>query len=120
MRTLKLILAPALLLGALALPAVANTAPAPAPAVENPGMQMCKDNPQKCEEMKARREAFCKNNPQTCESRKEARQARRKWCEQNPDKCQKLKDEQAQRQERAQERRDAAPAGGEKPAGPPR
>lgn len=77
MRSLTaLILAPALWLGAFALPSAAADAPpadnAPS-AADNPAPQACKDDPRHCEQLKRRREAFCKNSPQTCETLRQAR-----------------------------------------------
>lgn len=62
--------------------------------------QWCKDNPAKCEEVKARHEAFCKENPQTCEERKAAREKRKAECEANPAACRKMKDERKARHEK--------------------
>jgi len=75
-------------------PALADEAPAPG----QQRAEFCKQNPQKCEEARAKREAFCKQKPETCAQMKEKRAERRELCQQNPEKC-------AQQRERMKERR---------------
>ena len=50
--------------------------------------QRCKDNPQQCEEMKAKMKAHreqCKADPQKCAAERNAR--REEWCKANPQRC---------------------------------
>ena len=70
--------------------------------------QRCAENPQKCEEMKARlkekcaqdpkrceemkahmveRKAKCDANPEACKEQREKMRAKRKECKENPEKC---------------------------------
>ncbi len=60
--------------------------------------QRCAEEPDRCEEMKARfkarfeerqarMQAWCEENPQKCEERKARHAERRAWCEQNPQEC---------------------------------
>ena len=54
--------------------------------------QWCKDNPEKCREMKAKaeeRREQCKANPEKC--RAEAKARREQWCKDNPEKCREMK-----------------------------
>ena len=54
--------------------------------------QWCKDNPEKCREMKAKaeqRREQCKADPEKC--RAEAQARREQWCKDNPEKCRELK-----------------------------
>src|SRR5687767_262016 len=83
----RLLLIPALLCAALAGNAFAGDAGADRQAKRE---QWCKDNPAKCEEVKARKEKFCKENPETCKQRKAAREKRQAWCDKNPAECQKI------------------------------
>jgi hypothetical protein len=60
----------------------------------------CGENPQKCEERKARhakRRAWCEANPAECESRRAERRQRREQmralCESNPDECHARREE---------------------------
>ena len=48
----------------------------------------CKADPDKCKaERQARREQFCKNNPERCSQMKARMEERRKQCEANPAQC---------------------------------
>jgi len=50
--------------------------------------EQCKADPQKCrEEMKAQREERCKANPQRCEEMKARMKAREEQCKADPAKC---------------------------------
>lgn len=54
--------------------------------------QWCKDNPARCEEVKARHEKMkeaCKADPAKCEQRREGGRKDRSdaFCAKNPDKC---------------------------------
>ena len=59
-----------------------DTAPPTGPRAE-----WCKQNPEKCQELRAKREAFCKDNPQKCEQMKQRMAERQEFCKQNPEKC---------------------------------
>ena len=105
----RFLIAPLLLGYMLAAPG-AYAADAPP---EKPGAAFCQQNPQKCEEMRAKRDAFCKNNPQTCEAGKDRRDARRAYCEENPEKCKALREEHAQRREKMKAYCEESPQGRE-------
>jgi hypothetical protein len=91
-----------LLLSAQAVPALAAEGLPGATVRSDSGMtpaerkarleQWCKDNPEKCREMKARAEQ-CKADPAKCRAEMQAR--REQWCKDNPEKCREL---QAQRE----------------------
>lgn len=52
--------------------------------------ERCKENPQQCEEIKAKmkqRQEQCKANPQQCEEMKEKIKQRREQCRADPEKC---------------------------------
>ena len=62
--------------------------------------QWCKDNPEKCREMKAKaqqRREQCKADPEKC--RAEAQARREQWCKDNPEKCREMKAKAQQRRE---------------------
>ena len=62
--------------------------------------QWCKDNPEKCREMKAKaeeRREQCKADPEKC--RAEAQARREQWCKNNPEKCREMKAKAEQRRE---------------------
>jgi hypothetical protein len=62
--------------------------------------QWCKDNPEKCREMKAKaeqRREQCKAEPEKC--RAEAQARREQWCKDNPEKCREMKAKAEQRRE---------------------
>ena len=62
--------------------------------------QWCKDNAEKCREMKAKAEARreqCKTEPEKC--RAEAQARRDQWCKDNPEKCREMKAKAEQRRE---------------------
>jgi len=68
--------------------ALAAEPPAP------PEGRFCDEHLVRCEEMRARHEAWCKQNPQTCKAGEERREARRRHCKQNPDECEAIMAEQ--------------------------
>jgi len=49
--------------------------------------EWCKENPGKCEEARAKHEAFCKENPQRCAEMKAKRAEREAFCKENPETC---------------------------------
>ena len=54
--------------------------------------ERCKENPQQCEEMKAKmkeRHEQCKADPQKCRDEMKAR--REEWCKANPQQCEEMK-----------------------------
>ena len=54
--------------------------------------QWCKDNPEKCREMKAKaeqRREQCKADPEKCRAEMQAH--REQWCKDNPEKCREMK-----------------------------
>jgi len=60
--------------------------------------QWCKDNPEKCREMKAKaeqRREQCKADPEKCRAEMQAR--REQWCTDNPEKCREMKAKAEQR-----------------------
>ena len=60
--------------------------------------ERCRDNPQQCEEMKAKmreRQEQCKANPEKCRAERQARRDER--CKANPQRCEEMK---AKRKER--------------------
>jgi len=62
--------------------------------------QWCKDNPEKCRELKAKaeeRRAQCKADPEKCRAEMQAQ--REQWCKANPEKCRELKAKAEQRRE---------------------
>lgn len=59
----------------------------------------CQDNPQKCEEKKAKRAAWCQDNPAQCEKAKARHEEMRKKCEADPVACEKRREERRQRHE---------------------
>jgi EF hand domain-containing protein len=70
--------------------------------------QWCKENPEKCREVKANAEQWremCRADPEKCRAELQAR--REQWCKENPEKCRELK-------AKAQQRRDECKADPEK------
>jgi hypothetical protein len=62
--------------------------------------QWCKDEPERCSEMKAKaeqRREECKANPEKC--RAEAQARLEQWCKANPEKCRERKAKAEQRRE---------------------
>lgn len=107
MRTCKVLLGVAaiagLWLGASA--ALADDAPPAGPRAE-----WCKQNPEKCKELRAKREAFCKENPQKCEEMKQKAAQRQEFCKQNPEKCEQQRAAMKQRMADLKAKCDADPA----------
>jgi hypothetical protein len=100
------------------------------------GPEFCKQNPAKCEEMRAKRDAFCKENPDRCAELEQKRAERQEFCKQNPEKCQEQRALMQQRRAEIQKRCAEDPAkcdqikqqmrerwktrhGGSRPSGPP-
>jgi len=78
------------------LAALADDGPPP----PRPGQEFCTANPEKCEEMKAKRaerREFCKANPEKCKEQREQLQAKRAElqakCQADPAKCAEMKDQ---------------------------
>src|SRR5262245_38767824 len=62
--------------------------------------QWCKDNPEKCRELKEKadkRREWCKANPEKCKEELQAR--REQWSKDNPEQCRELKEKGEQRRE---------------------
>jgi hypothetical protein len=99
-----LLIAAMTLLSAQAVPALA----ADGPAVEHKARQeqWCKDNPDKCREMQARREQ-CKANPEKCRAEQQAR--RERWCKDNPERCQQMKTRMEERRKQCEAQPDQCP-----------
>ena len=85
----------------------AEDAPPPMPPG---GPEFCKQNPAKCEEWRAKRDAFCKANPQRCEELKQRRAEREAFCKQNPQKCEQQRAALKARHEEMQARCSEDPA----------
>lgn len=52
------------------------------------GSSWCQQNPDKCANLKARREDYCKRNPQSCETSEPRRDSRGKGsCDDSREKC---------------------------------
>lgn len=102
----------------IAAPALAEDQPPPGPGMGHQRAEFCKENPQQCEEQRARmkqkraeRQEFCKQNPEKCEEQRARRQERRAEfqakCAADPAKCEQMKQE---RRERFQKRHGGAKA----------
>ena len=77
-----------------------KAAPADREAMHNRMQERCKENPQQCEEMKAKMQARreqCKADPQKCRDDRKARFEER--CKQNPQRCEEMKARMKERQE---------------------
>jgi hypothetical protein len=72
--------------------------------------EFCKQNPGKCEEARAKRDAFCKENPEKCEQVRQKRAERREFCKQNPEKCAEQRERMKQRRAEMQAKCAADPA----------
>jgi hypothetical protein len=69
-------------------------------AMKSRTQERCKANPQRCEEMKARREKrreACKADPEKCRAEMKARFEER--CKANPQRCEEMKARMKERQE---------------------
>lgn len=84
----------------VAAPALAEDPSASSPGTGQERAEFCKENPEKCQEARARRQAFCKDNPEKCEQMKQKRAERREFCKANPEKCE---EQRARRKERRAE-----------------
>jgi hypothetical protein len=95
----SIVLIPALM-GLFAGTALAEPAAGQAGAMPDHAAR-CAENPQKCEEMKARMQEKCAQNPERCEKMKARMTERKAWCDANPDACKKKREEmKAKRAER--------------------
>lgn len=66
--------------------------PADRDAMKGQFQERCKDNPQQCEEMKAKmkeRHERCKADPEKCRAERKAR--REEYCKANPQRCAEMK-----------------------------
>lgn len=72
--------------------------------------EWCKENPGKCEEMRAKREAFCKENPEKCADFKQKRAEREAACKANPEKCAEQREKFKQHRAEMKAKCDADPA----------
>ena len=97
-----------LLLGARL--AMADDPAAAEPLPPLPGREFCKENPGKCAEARARRQAFCEKNPEKCEQMKQKLAERRNYCRQNPEKCEQQREERQKRHAEMQAKCAADPA----------
>ena len=87
-----------LALGLAALPARADDqAPPPLPSGA-----LCKNNPGKCQEARAKHEQWCKDNPGKCEQWKQKRTEREQFCKNNPKKCEEQRAAMKQRKQEMQ------------------
>ena len=72
-----------------------------------PRNEVCKENPGKCDEARARREEFCKANPQKCEEQREQMKAkkaeRQEFCKANPETCKEQREQMKQKRAERQE-----------------
>jgi len=84
---------------------------APATPKSSPNAQQpCKDHPGTGGRFKERHEAFCKDNPQRCEEMKAKREQMREQCKQDPAACEKKREEmRTKMKERFEERCKADP-----------
>ncbi len=122
MRLGKSTLALATIAGLLLIIGPALAEDAPPPSEESPRKreraEFCKQNPDRCEEARAKRKAFCAENPAKCEQQREQMKQRRAEfkakCEADPEKCKQMKQ---QRRERFKKRQGAGnpPGEGAKP-----
>jgi len=82
-----------------------------APPAAGPGNSAwCKENPDKCAELRAKHEALCKENPEKCEQMKQRRAERAEFCKQNPEKCAEQRERFQQRRAEMKAKCDADPA----------
>lgn len=88
------------LFASLGLSAQAQEAPANAPK-EPQGVGRCTGPAEACQRLRERLDGYCKDNPQRCEEFKAKREAMRQKCSQDPAACEK---ERKERQAKAKER----------------
>ena len=79
-----------------------------------PRNEVCKENPGKCDEDRARRQEFCKANPEKCKEQREQMQAKRserqEFCKANPEKCEKQPEQMKAKRAELQAKCEADPA----------
>jgi hypothetical protein len=79
-----------------------------------PRNEVCKEDPGKCDEARARREEFCKANPQKCEEQREQMKAKRaerqEFCKANPETCKEQREQMKAKRAEMQARCEADPA----------
>jgi TolA-binding protein len=94
-----------------------NAAPADRDAIKSRAQERCRDNPQQCEEMKAKLQARreqCKADPQKC--REETKARREAWCKANPQRCEEVKARIKERREQCRaDPTKCPPARGQRP-----
>jgi flagellar motility protein MotE (MotC chaperone) len=71
--------------------------------------EWCQQNPEKCQEIRGRRQAFCQENPEQCERIKQRRAERRARCQQDPEACEQRRAEWKQRRAERKARCEADP-----------
>ena len=95
MRTQQFLITVTVAAGLLCSPLIAVAADGGPPPV--PRNEVCKENPGKCDEARAKRQEFCAANPQKCEQQREQMKAKRAEmqarCKADPDKCEQMKQE---------------------------
>jgi hypothetical protein len=78
------------------------------------GRDFCRENPGKCEEARAKRQAFCAENPEKCKEQREQLKAKRaemqEKCKADPEKCEQMKQEMRQRRDEMKAKCAADPA----------
>ena len=96
-------------------------APTDRDAMKGRMQDRCKDNPQQCEEMKAKmqeRREQCKADPQKCRDEMKARREER--CKANPQRCEEMKAKMKQRKEQCKaDPGKCPPANARRPDGKP-
>lgn len=103
---LKTFLTTAAAAGLLALGATAARA-ADAPPNMPQGKEWCEQNPDRCAEMRARREQWCQQNPEQCQRIEQRRADRQAWCDQNPEECAARREQMRKRMEQRRAERQA-------------
>ena len=87
-----------------------DVAPAGHPGGPGGGSEWCKENPGKCEEARAKHEAFCKENPEKCEQWNQKRAEREAYCKDNPQKCAEQREQFKQHRAEMKAKCEADPA----------
>ncbi|MCC7330510.1 MAG: hypothetical protein IT484_10240 [Gammaproteobacteria bacterium] len=106
----KTLIASFAMAGLLALAPLASQADDAPPPNMPQGKAWCKDNPEKCADMRQKREEWCKNNAAECDKMKAKAAERQEWCKKNPAECQKQREERRQRMQDMKAKCDADPA----------
>jgi len=75
-----------------------------------PRKEVCKENPGKCDEARARRREFCQANPEKCKQMEEKRAQRREFCKANPAKCKAQREQMRAKRAEMRARCEADPA----------